>query len=273
MALCMLLLLLCVAALSFCSGKVPKPKEGHDQFLSPYNQNLPNCKQGFTKIRKKTKEKAILCPMFKDEMGFLNEWIAYYKLQGFDHIMMFDDDSSDDYASEIAPWVKSGFVSVKANWTTESLNMHPNFARNEFKRAMTSKQLLERSCKLKAIEWGYKYFVSLDIDEYLIPSPGRPEDETLVDELDSWFSLSKGHHMICIQKLNFQSTWVGGCTHQMEARCHTSSIDDIYKLSERSICMCVPRVAFSLCHHTNPVHRTQTQYIQYIQYTQHTTQL
>ena len=266
----MLLLLLCVAALSFCSGKVPKPKEGHDQFLSPYNQNLPNCKQGFTKIRKKTKEKAILCPMFKDEMGFLNEWIAYYKLQGFDHIMMFDDDSSDDYASEIAPWVKSGFVSVKANWTTESLNMHPNFARNEFKRAMTSKQLLERSCKLKAIEWGYKYFVSLDIDEYLIPSPGRPEDETLVDELDSWFSLSKGHHMICIQKLNFQSTWVGGCTHQMEARCHTSSIDDIYKLSERSICMCVPRVAFSLCHHTNPVHRTHTQYIQC---TQHTTQL
>jgi len=46
--------------------------------------------------------------MFRDERGFLAEWIAYYKLHGFDHIMLFDDGSVDGYQEEILPWVTSG---------------------------------------------------------------------------------------------------------------------------------------------------------------------
>lgn len=46
--------------LSTCLGFAP-PNEDK----SPFNQQLPDCKKSFTKISKKTTEKAIVCPMFK----------------------------------------------------------------------------------------------------------------------------------------------------------------------------------------------------------------
>jgi hypothetical protein len=39
--------------------------------LSPYNQHLPDCKTGFERIKKKPNKKGIVCPMIKDEEGFL----------------------------------------------------------------------------------------------------------------------------------------------------------------------------------------------------------
>ena len=181
-----------------------------DQDLSPYNQHLPDCtkKSDYPQVVKKTTEKAILCPMIRDEEGFLAEWISYYQMHGFDHIMLFDDGSVDNYAEEISPWVQSGFVSVKGNWTDESLHISPAFTRNEFKRRMTSKQLLERQCKLQAMAWGYKYFVSLDLDEFVTvrDSPGDKDyPVSVVDELHSFFSASQGKGVIYLEKYNYAS--------------------------------------------------------------------
>ena len=50
---------------------------------NPFNQHLPNCKlNNYPIITKQTTKKAMLCPMFRDEEGFLSEWIAYYQLHG-----------------------------------------------------------------------------------------------------------------------------------------------------------------------------------------------
>lgn len=50
---------------------------------SPYNQNLPDCTSfKYNKVVKKTKVKGIVCPMIKNEIGFLSEWTAYYEMQG-----------------------------------------------------------------------------------------------------------------------------------------------------------------------------------------------
>jgi hypothetical protein len=50
---------------------------------SPLYQELPNCDQNnFPRPKKQTKLKGILCPMVKDEIGFLSEWVAYYEMQG-----------------------------------------------------------------------------------------------------------------------------------------------------------------------------------------------
>jgi hypothetical protein len=136
----------------------------------------------------------------RDEEGFLSEWVAYYQMHGFDHIMLHNDGSSDDSLAELKPWIDSGFVSIKSNWTMESINIGGAFVRNEFKRMMTTKALLEVYCKMEAIKWGYSYFVSLDIDEYMIP---KNPAVTIVDELHNWFEKTK-RHMYCIGKLNFQ---------------------------------------------------------------------
>jgi len=54
-------------------------KEADPQDLSPYQQHLPECTSSYPVVKKVTDKKAILCPMFRDEQGFLAEWIAYYK--------------------------------------------------------------------------------------------------------------------------------------------------------------------------------------------------
>ena len=173
-----------------------------DQRHSPFNQKLPSCDQGFLRVKKETTEKAILCPMYRDEEGFLSEWVGYYQMHGFDHIMLFDDGSIDNSRAELQPWLDTGFVTIESNWTTQSLNVSWHFLKNSFKSTMATKALLERKCKLYAIEHGYRYFISLDIDEYVIPAQ---KHLTVVDSLHKWFTSSK-RSVCCINKRNFQST-------------------------------------------------------------------
>jgi hypothetical protein len=159
--------------------------------------NLPNCNKGYQKIEKKnTDVKAILCPMFLDEEGFLTEWIAFYKMMGFDHIMLFDDGSTDQSLRELQPWIDIGFVSVKTNLSFDSLGVAPDLRSKHFRAAMAAKSLMETQCKLQAIEWGYQYFVSLDIDEYLFPlEPGV----SVVDELHRVLAVT-GRNSYCFDK-------------------------------------------------------------------------
>ena len=56
----------------------------------PFNQNLPNCKlNNYPIITKQTTKKAMLCPMFRDEEGFLSEWIAYYQMHGRNYRLFY----------------------------------------------------------------------------------------------------------------------------------------------------------------------------------------
>lgn len=167
-----------------------------------YYQHLPVCSQGFDRITTRSSAKAILCPMFKDEEGFLSEWVAYYQMHGFAHIMVFDDGSTDHSLEELKPWIKSGFVSVRTNWTRESLRMSHHLKKNPFEVAMNMKALLERDCRLQALQWGYDFFYSLDIDEYAIPS--RP-NISIVDDLVYARDNSK-RGMYCALKKNFVQT-------------------------------------------------------------------
>ena len=172
--------------------------------LSPFNQHLPNCKNlaDIVYLHKKTNAKAMACPMFRDEEGFLSEWLAYYKVMGFDHIMLFDDGSTDRSVDELKPWITSGFVTLKSNWSVEAMRLRGPFAINAFKKAMAIKALLETECKYKAIEMGYDYFVSVDLDEYVVP---QKVGETFVDELERWTNYT-GRQVYCIEKFNFQSS-------------------------------------------------------------------
>jgi len=186
--------LLCASLLS-----ADKLKDFNEK--SPYNQNLPDCRAGFPELRKNTTEKALICPMFRDEEGFLSEWVAYYQMHGFDHIILYNDNSVDQSLDELKPWIASGFVSVRSNWTTDALRVAGPFVRDPFKLAMATKALLETDCKLQAIKWGFRYFMSLDIDEYVVPDS---DSQTVVDALHEAFKLGRSQY--CSNKLNFQST-------------------------------------------------------------------
>jgi hypothetical protein len=42
--------------------------------MSPLYQHLPDCRKKFVRISKQTTEKGLICPMFRDEEGFLAEF-------------------------------------------------------------------------------------------------------------------------------------------------------------------------------------------------------
>lgn len=86
---------------------------------SPYHQNLPDCESPdqkntlFPQIKRKVK--GLLCPMVRDEEGFLAEWVAYYEMQGFSMIIIYDDNSTQSFA-ELAPWISTGFIKIEHEW-------------------------------------------------------------------------------------------------------------------------------------------------------------
>lgn len=160
------LLLVALMLISSSKGGRFDPQVSPD---SPFSQALPVCTKEYRPIVTKSTAKAILCPMIRDEEGFLSEWVAYYQMHGFSHFIIMNDGSVDNSLAELKPWIDKGIVTVRANWTVETLRANPVFLRNDFKKAMVTKALLETECKLTAIKMGYDFYISLDIDEYLIP--------------------------------------------------------------------------------------------------------
>jgi hypothetical protein len=91
-----------------------------------FDQELPDCREPYETIKKITTKTALTCAMIRNEEGFLAEWIGFYQMHGFDHIVLFDHDSSDQYRKEIQPWLNTGFVTVYTyNEWPAMLGYHP----------------------------------------------------------------------------------------------------------------------------------------------------
>lgn len=131
------------------------------------------------KLVKKTNATGMACPIFRDEEGFLSEFVAYYQLHGLGHIKFYNDGSTDNSLAELEPWIQSGFVSVEYNvsalfqealaieeaaetweWYTKVLEHGERIAMQFF---------AHDHCKEFAIANGFDFMFTLDIDEYMVP--------------------------------------------------------------------------------------------------------
>ena len=59
--------------------------------------------------------RAAVCAIAKDESMYIEEWIAYYQLLGFDEILIYSNDSSDRSHSILDALQAQGFV-VHMDW-------------------------------------------------------------------------------------------------------------------------------------------------------------
>lgn len=168
---------------------------------SPFFQDIPDCQSPYIRIQKTTTSSAIVCPMIRDEKGFLSEFVAFYQMMGFNHIMFFDHGSTDNGFKEIDYWIQTGFVSVVSNFTIESLGGKVDPADSTWYKIMKLKGLAERECKRRAQAMNITYFVSVDLDEYIIPYQIR----SVVDVMDDLF---KRNEVIQyrLHKINFVSS-------------------------------------------------------------------
>ena len=88
--------------------------------------------------------KGIVCPMVKDETGFLSEWIAYYEMQGFNHVIIYDNNSTLPN-DEVQPWIDRGFVTIKTDWWRGKRDLFRN-PKKKFYDMMSVKLLQGGGC-------------------------------------------------------------------------------------------------------------------------------
>lgn len=59
-----------------------------------------------------------VCAIFRDEARYLAEWVAFHRIQGVERFYLYDNLSSDDWRSELAPEIAAGIVEV-THWPPE----------------------------------------------------------------------------------------------------------------------------------------------------------
>jgi hypothetical protein len=96
-----------------------------------------------------------VCAIFRDEASYLAEWVTFHRLQGVEHFWLYNNLSTDDWRSSLAPEIGSGLVSVTP-WPREP-GQSSAYA-DCLRRHRTEAQ----------------WIAFIDIDEFLFSPTGRP---------------------------------------------------------------------------------------------------
>ncbi|MBE8951785.1 MAG: glycosyltransferase family 92 protein [Quinella sp. 1Q7] len=103
-----------------------------------------------------------IAAILKNEGHYIKEWLDYHLLAGVDHFYLYDNDSTDNYAEIIAPYVDAGLV--------------------------TSKHIGGKSAQFAAYDdavlnhrFDCRYMAFVDLDEFILP---RTTTDTISATLD-----------------------------------------------------------------------------------------
>lgn len=58
------------------------------------------------------KYNVVICGMFKDEAPFLKEWIEYHLIIGIDHLYLYNNNSTDNYAEILEPYINQKIITL-----------------------------------------------------------------------------------------------------------------------------------------------------------------
>ncbi len=100
------------------------------------------------------------CAIFRDEARYLAEWVTFHRIQGVERFYLYDNLSTDDWRSELAPEIESGVVEV-APWPQEPGQLSAYDDCVERHRA------------------DVRWIAMIDIDEFLFSPTGTPLPEVL----------------------------------------------------------------------------------------------
>ncbi|MBQ7665956.1 MAG: glycosyltransferase family 92 protein, partial [Synergistaceae bacterium] len=92
-----------------------------------------------------------ICAIFKDEGCYLKEWIEFHKIAGIEHFYLYNNFSSDNYLDVLAPYIKSGEVTL-IDWPVPQGQMSAY-----------------QDC-FKRFKYETNWLAFIDIDEFIIPN-------------------------------------------------------------------------------------------------------
>jgi len=99
----------------------------------------------------------------KNEAPYLDEWLAFCMLEGIEHVLLYDNNSSDNTRDVLRPWIENGFVELfdwPIHWKSSS-------------------QTRAYSDALKRLRGRSRWAAFIDPDEYLFSPTGKPLPEIL----------------------------------------------------------------------------------------------
>lgn len=132
----------------------------------------------------KKKYNLAIVAIAKNEEDYIKEWVAFHKVMGFDKIILYDNDSTDNMIKEIKPFIDDGYVIVnEIHGTIQQLNAY-NDALQKY-----SKQ--------------FKYIAFIDCDEFLFPVD---EKETVFSVLEKTMKLDRNAGGVCVNWAMFGSS-------------------------------------------------------------------
>lgn len=102
------------------------------------------------------------CLIFKDSAPYLEEWIRFHLIVGFDHLYLYDNDSSDEYESLLRPFMGRGQITLQ-KWP-----------------GIGQQRPIFQNC-LESRRGEARWIAFIDDDEFLFPSEKSNLQELLPD--------------------------------------------------------------------------------------------
>ncbi|NGX57176.1 MAG: hypothetical protein K940chlam3_00059 [Chlamydiae bacterium] len=128
------------------------------------------------------------CAMFQQEARFLKEWIEYHKLVGVEHFYLYNNNSTDDFLTVLAPYIESGEVEYFW-WPSDPKRDWTHYQIKAIKDAVDRAKLSSR------------WLAIIDIDEFIVPN----SQNTLIDFLAE---NENQYNQILVMWRFFGTSWV-----------------------------------------------------------------
>src|SRR5262249_33039574 len=106
-----------------------------------------------------------ICAIFQDEAPYLKEWIEFHRLQGVQHIYLYNNRSTDDFRTVLEPYIKKRFVTL-----TEWDKSYEDGAHRDWLAIQSGAYM---DCLRKSGKYN-SWIAFIDIDEFLFCPSGIP---------------------------------------------------------------------------------------------------
>jgi hypothetical protein len=125
------------------------------------------------------KHHLVIAAIFKNENPYLEEWLEYHLLVGFDHFYLYDDDGGDEARDILAPYIEEGLV-THHDWTHLQGTRHDRPTRFGGR----DKNHMAFGHAAKHYREDFDWIMKIDLDEFLEPIGSDRVDE-IVDQYDA----------------------------------------------------------------------------------------
>lgn len=120
----------------------------------------------------------------KNEQDYIKEWVAFHKVMGFDKIILYDNDSTDNMVEKIKPFINNNYVIYnKIHGLKQQLNAYND--------------ALKRYSNL------FRYIAFIDCDEFLFPVDSR---DTVLSVVEKAMKKNRRAGGICVNWAMFGSS-------------------------------------------------------------------